>query len=497
MLIQSELTTLPQTGIKPALVQVNKQDDQGRIQEHWQDKCLIFGTRERPDLPQILENKLGGLWLEEGEGKDWQADSSLDLIDSESKKSAFTLEVGSDKVLSLRANVPEGEAKQALGKLPLGSPLKDLLSGYFFAGESIPVQSEPEFGYPESPEQLPGATYLDDDNQRHQHWLRRRVEFTPDQAPSQPVALEPGESQEFGQGLRLSMNGSGSAILLQEVEGKTEVSTVIKNGKVSMLVSLTSAEELSALLSRCPPEHPMTELLQNQLDPPPCTLEMVLKRQQQIAVYQDIQKHAASLTEGRKTRNSATAKLEEADGPRRKFSPHKSQSVPQGQFGTATEGHIHTTGLAPCVGLTFYDPKNKVGLLAHTDATKDVERSFDRMLAEFKRAGGEISNLEARVIGGADAGSSVARLLKGLEKHSLPVVELDVLTKTVRSIGMDTETGEVYDLDDAGHLGLPYSLSSLVSNLTYFNSVMTANGSVLGPLGAGLIEGSRPLETNK
>ena len=80
---------------------------------------------------------------------------------------------------------------------------------------------------------------------------------------------------------------------------------------------------------------------------------------------------------------------------------------------SSSPNKIITLGLGSCVGVTFYDPASRVGGLLHimlpdskqfTSAIKPAkfaDTGIPLLLSEFKRAGGLVHNIQAKIAGGA------------------------------------------------------------------------------------------------
>ncbi|MDD4334888.1 MAG: chemotaxis protein CheD [Desulfotomaculaceae bacterium] len=80
---------------------------------------------------------------------------------------------------------------------------------------------------------------------------------------------------------------------------------------------------------------------------------------------------------------------------------------------TGQPDRLITAGLGSCVGLTLYDPLTKIGGLLHimlpdstlfskvTKPAKFADLGIPLMVAEIKRRGGWVGNLQAKMAGGA------------------------------------------------------------------------------------------------
>ena len=113
---------------------------------------------------------------------------------------------------------------------------------------------------------------------------------------------------------------------------------------------------------------------------------------------------------------------------------------------------IVTLGLGSCVGVTFYDPASKVGGLLHImlpdskqfntamKPAKFADTGIPLLLAEFKRLGGKVHNIQAKIAGGAQMFSGPN------QKMALNIGErnVDMTKKVLREIGirlLANETG--------------------------------------------------------
>ncbi|MDF9409323.1 chemotaxis protein CheD [Pelotomaculum isophthalicicum JI] len=110
-----------------------------------------------------------------------------------------------------------------------------------------------------------------------------------------------------------------------------------------------------------------------------------------------------------------------------------------------------TLGLGSCVGLTLYDPAAKIGGLLHimlpdstqfnsvTKPAKFADLGIPLLLSEIRRYGGKVSNLQAKIAGGA-------QMFSGLnEKFVLNIGERNIaMTKlTLKNLGIRILAEEV------------------------------------------------------
>jgi len=131
---------------------------------------------------------------------------------------------------------------------------------------------------------------------------------------------------------------------------------------------------------------------------------------------------------------------------------------------------LEAPGLGSCVAICFYDPKLKVGGLAHAmlpslsdwDGTKPpanpmrfADYAIDWMISELKKLGSALDSLEAKVIGGADmfevsrdnpeaiGTQTVKKVEEKLKSLEIKLMAEDVGENVGRSVSFDLETGIV------------------------------------------------------
>jgi len=124
-------------------------------------------------------------------------------------------------------------------------------------------------------------------------------------------------------------------------------------------------------------------------------------------------------------------------------------------------------GIGSCIVITFYDPKLKVGALAHCmlpdskkarpseNPIKFADTAIDEMLKQMKRKGVLIQDIEAKIIGGANmfpnveqgdlkpGEDNIASVRKKLEKERIRLVGEAVGGSSGRSVGFSITTGLV------------------------------------------------------
>ncbi|OPY57250.1 MAG: Chemoreceptor glutamine deamidase CheD [Pelotomaculum sp. PtaU1.Bin035] len=127
-----------------------------------------------------------------------------------------------------------------------------------------------------------------------------------------------------------------------------------------------------------------------------------------------------------------------------------------------------TLGLGSCVGLTLYDPSTRVGGLLHimlpdstqfSDVTKPAkfaDLGIPLLISEIRRKGGRVSNLQAKMAGGAQMFSglnekfvlNIGERNIAMAKRTLKDLGIVILAEEVggnrgRTMILDTENGQV------------------------------------------------------
>jgi hypothetical protein len=115
---------------------------------------------------------------------------------------------------------------------------------------------------------------------------------------------------------------------------------------------------------------------------------------------------------------------------------------------------LKTFGAGPCVIVTIYDSKNKVGMLAHVDAMTDFEGSMKVIREEFNSKGGDLrrkgesgdggESIRISLVGGAkESIGKVEDIRAVLQQFQAKPVQYDILTGKTESAWLDLGTGEV------------------------------------------------------
>ncbi|MBT3181205.1 MAG: hypothetical protein HN337_01710, partial [Deltaproteobacteria bacterium] len=116
--------------------------------------------------------------------------------------------------------------------------------------------------------------------------------------------------------------------------------------------------------------------------------------------------------------------------------------------------YIQTADAGPCVVMTLYDAATNVGAIAHFDAGTDIGQTFHMFKRDVKATGGDLSNMEARLVGGFRGMSEglILDLKDGLRDNGVKIVEEDVLAEPSPegsvAITLDLMTGEIYDYSE-------------------------------------------------
>ncbi|MCM8783889.1 MAG: hypothetical protein NC818_03845 [Candidatus Omnitrophica bacterium] len=191
------------------------------------------------------------------------------------------------------------------------------------------------------------------------------------------------------------------------------------------------------------PDMPLRDWIWKVLDLPKVTPEMLTR----VQLWEDaLQRHNAELAEIVPQKDRIRLPM---------FLPPNGSyvTVLQREAGITSaetnQPYLLTFGAGPCVIVTLYDPNTKIGTLIHFDAISDIRGALGKVIYHMKINGANIERLEARIIGG-NTGSSeelIYQIYKALESiGGIQIVEKDILGFESRSIIMDTNTGEIYDL---------------------------------------------------
>lgn len=123
--------------------------------------------------------------------------------------------------------------------------------------------------------------------------------------------------------------------------------------------------------------------------------------------------------------------------------------------GFARKRYIETFFVQSCVAVSIWDPETKVGGIAHLPPWTDAKKAIDRIIERVQESHWDWPGVgwrpEARIVGGWRYCSEkiILDILEALEDHNIRVVEKDILHPegTVKNIVLDTQTGELYDVD--------------------------------------------------
>jgi len=138
-------------------------------------------------------------------------------------------------------------------------------------------------------------------------------------------------------------------------------------------------------------------------------------------------------------------------------------------------GSITTSGLGSCVGVTLYDPKNKVAGLAHvmlpssveirnnSNKAKFADTALEVLLDKMIRAGARKQNLVAKMAGGAQmfnfsSKNDVLKIgernaiasKKKLKEMGIRIIAEDTGGNYGRTIELDANNGELF-IKTIGH----------------------------------------------
>lgn len=130
------------------------------------------------------------------------------------------------------------------------------------------------------------------------------------------------------------------------------------------------------------------------------------------------------------------------------------------------DGLLRSSGIGSCIVITLFDPLKKAGALAHPMLAKNignttehllrfVDDAIDAMISVLEKIGAKKSQLEAKVIGGANmfkvfdknpesiGFQNAEAAKKKLEKEGIRIVANDTGGNVGRSVIFDVKTGLV------------------------------------------------------
>lgn len=135
-----------------------------------------------------------------------------------------------------------------------------------------------------------------------------------------------------------------------------------------------------------------------------------------------------------------------------------------GKIVVCNKGEILTSsGIGSCVVITLYDPRNRIGGLAHTmlpsqeppvdkSDARYVNIAIDEMLKKMQALGAVKENLEAKIIGGANMFSSfksnigeknINSAKEKLKKENILIAGMDCGGSQGRSVEFSVSSGIV------------------------------------------------------
>jgi chemotaxis protein CheD len=127
---------------------------------------------------------------------------------------------------------------------------------------------------------------------------------------------------------------------------------------------------------------------------------------------------------------------------------------------------LRSVGIGSCIVITLYDPRNKVGAMAHPmldesdkhsfkNPLRFVDSSIDVMIKELKKFGSVKNCLEAKIVGGANmfetsgenfelvGSSNIEATKKKLGIEGIKIIASDTGGSVGRSVEFDVSTGIV------------------------------------------------------
>jgi len=112
---------------------------------------------------------------------------------------------------------------------------------------------------------------------------------------------------------------------------------------------------------------------------------------------------------------------------------------------------LATSGLTACISIVGYDSSKRVGFLTHYDDLVDLNTSFTSLLGSLPQD--QEFGFDISIIGGDGSSVNLYRAIKyqlksgSSERIRLSVSEEDVFGNVLRSVALDTRTGEKYVYD--------------------------------------------------
>ncbi len=133
---------------------------------------------------------------------------------------------------------------------------------------------------------------------------------------------------------------------------------------------------------------------------------------------------------------------------------------------TSDPDNLTTTGVGSCAVVALYDPRHKIGALAHpilpgknplsVDDTRYIDMAIGQMLKTMQKLGARKEDIEAKLIGGANmfttsdpseynsvGNQNIASAKETLKKQGIPIVGECVGGSQGRSVEFSITTGIV------------------------------------------------------
>ncbi len=125
--------------------------------------------------------------------------------------------------------------------------------------------------------------------------------------------------------------------------------------------------------------------------------------------------------------------------------------VRMGEYAVSKEGLLTGTGIGSCLLICLYDPKTKIGGMAHAllprrgeqkESAKFADSAISIMLAEMEKIGADRKRIEARLIGGAKMFQSQTKdSLLAIGAKNVQSAKEKLEKEKIRLIGEDTGGG--------------------------------------------------------
>lgn len=119
--------------------------------------------------------------------------------------------------------------------------------------------------------------------------------------------------------------------------------------------------------------------------------------------------------------------------------------------------YLHTSGLGPCIAVSFYDPETRTGAMLHADSKVDLLDAFLRIKRRLTESSSSRPQIETT---GGQCLAEHVRVLMAIEDSGFSLEQVSALrlgTYKTMNIGMDLKDGRIFQSPSGNHphLGLP------------------------------------------